>query len=462
VLISRDYEIYCDAYAIVRQDGLLGPKYLEIIPGNPLMSQLEEGSTMGKPSVAPVSVDQLMQKFSTIASHVEEVARSLDGSLGGVNGEEKIRSILNNLDASMQQIASFSQTINQSVVHNEDNLNKIFEIGAHVARISRTLETEVLPSVRSGIEKISEAFDRDLSRIATHVETTADAFGQASIQARDGFKSINSVVEKIDEGKGLLGQLVNDEETYTDLKVAVVGLKNYFAKTTTLQVIFDSHAESMHRPAEHYRYEDSKGYLDIRIHPTEDKFYLLQLASSEKGFIDRAEVRRSYLDECDRPVDTQTLDLSDKDKLELVFTEKDTIITRNVIKVGLQFGKIFGDIAFRFGLFEGTVGLGVDVDVPLRNNYLRWVTTMEAFDFRGWNRIHDRRPHFKWLNRMFFMRNIYAVFGADDFISKHNASAFFGVGLRFGDEDVKFFLSSLTAVLPSLSSGSGVAYNTCI
>jgi hypothetical protein len=39
----------------------------------------------------------------------------------------------------------------------------------------------------------------------------------------------------------------------------------------------------MHRPAENYRYEDSKGYFDIRIHPNEEHFYVVQIASPEKG-----------------------------------------------------------------------------------------------------------------------------------------------------------------------------------
>jgi hypothetical protein len=41
------------------------------------------------------------------------------------------------------------------------------------------------------------------------------------------------------------------------------------------------------------------------------------------------------------------------------------------------------------------------------------------------------------------MRNLYFAFGADDFISRHNANAFFGGGIRFGDDDLKYFFSSL-------------------
>jgi len=116
----------------------------------------------------------------------------------------------------------------------------------------------------------------------------------------------------------------------------------------------------------------------------------------------------------------------------------------DVYKFGFQFGKIYKDIAFRFGLFENTVGFGVDVDIPFGcPDLLRWVTTFEAFDFRGRDRINDERPHFKWINRVFLLRNIYFAFGADDFISKQNANGFFGGGIRFCDDDVKFLLSAV-------------------
>ena len=36
----------------------------------------------------------------------------------------------------------------------------------------------------------------------------------------------------------------------------------------------------------------------------------------------------------------------------------------------------------------------------LRRQDFRWVTTLEAFDFYGRNRIDDHRLHLKWLNKI--------------------------------------------------------------
>jgi len=202
----------------------------------------------------------------------------------------------------------------------------------------------------------------------------------------------------------------------------------------------------MHRSAENYQFEDSKGYVDVRIHPNEDYFYLIQFASSQKGFIDRQERLKRYIDDNLQTIYPDTLNLTDNNKVENIFRKEKTYINRNSLKLGIQFGKIFGDVAIRCGLFEGTAGVGVDVDIPFGTENFRWVTTLELFDMSGWNRIEDRRPHFKWLNRMYFMRNLYITFGADDFVSRHNASGFVGAGLRFADDDIKYFLSSISGL----------------
>ena len=108
--------------------------------------------------------------------------------------------------------------------------------------------------------------------------------------------------------------------------------------------------------------------------------------------------------------------------------------------LNLQFGKIYGNFAFRVGLFDSTGGIGVDIDLPLGSESFRWVTTLEAYDWRGRNRLFDDRPHLKWLNRMFFSKTLYFTFGADDFVSR-DKNAFFGVGIRFADDDVKYLIS---------------------
>lgn len=431
VMIHKDYSLYTDAYAKVIQEGLLGPKYLEIIPGDPLLPKLAPGQALSKPSVAPVSVDEILHQVKNISSNVESVTDSFEQALGGNKGAESLQSIVNNLSTAADKIASFSGRVEQVFLRNEDNLQSFMEIGSTIRRLSDKLETNILPAVSDSVEKISDSFE------------------DATLQARDSFKNINSVAEKIDEGKGVIGKLVNDDETYRDLKVAAQGLRNYFAKTDMLQLVFDTHFESMHRPAENYAYEDSKGYFDIRLFPTEDHFYQIQIATSERGFITREEKEKRYADQCGNLINPyQKFDpatqLGEYGLFKYAYRRQKETFHRNTVKVGLQIGKLFDWIGMRLGLFDGwSAGIALDIDIPFDTDRFRWLMSFEGYDFNGWNRVDDRRPHLKWINRVYFMRNFYTCFGADDFISKKNANVFFGAGIRFGDDDVKYLLPNI-------------------
>jgi phospholipid/cholesterol/gamma-HCH transport system substrate-binding protein len=376
---------------------------------------------------------------------VHDITDSFKDAIGGAEGREQLKAIFDNLQMTSEKLSSFADVIDRSVCRNEDNIDSLLSIGTEIRRVAEKLERDVFPSFQTSVEKISTVFDRDISRIAAKLESTAQSLEEASVDAREGFRSINSVAEKIDEGKGLFGKLVNEDETYHDLKVAVHSFRDYLTKFNQLQVIFDSHFETMHRPAENYVFEDSKGYFDVRLHFSEDYFYVFQLVSSQKGYRYKKDTEYAYYDIQGNLVEPNSIALDNTFLLPFYRLQEDKF-KRNTLLFGFQFGKIFNRIALRVGLFENSAGLGVDIDIPFKTDKFRWVTTLEVFDMSGWNRKNDRRPHIKWLNRMFFLRNLYFTFGADDFASKRNASAFLGAGLRFGDDDVKYLLSSISGV----------------
>lgn len=441
LMVSKQFALYQDSYALVRQDGLLGAKYIELVVGDPLLAKVEPGKTLGKPGTPPSSVDEIIQTFGRIATNVEEVTGSLKGAVGGNVGRAQLQTTFENLNYTFEKMASISDILERTLRHNEENLNDTLEGFKEVAHELRDRLPQLGETLQCSVEKISEVFDRDFGRAANRVEATTEAFEEASLEVRDTFKSVGSVANKIDEGKGMLGKLVNDEETYRDIKEAAHGLKNYFHKIETLQILLDMHGENMHRIAENFSEEDRKGYLDIRIHPRDDVFYLVQLVASFKGSVERYQEDKQFFDANGDQVFLPVTDSRDAASIQV------QRFTRGTIKLGLQVGKMFNNIAFRVGMFENAAGVALDYDVPFNTDKFRWVTSVEVFDFIGWHRKDDTRPHLKWINRVFILDTIYMTFGADDFISKDNANAFFGVGMRFDDDDFKYIFSRFGGAL---------------
>ena len=152
-----------------------------------------------------------------------------------------------------------------------------------------------------------------------------------------------------------------------------------------LQIVFDAHVESMYRPAEFYAFEDSKSYFDIRLHPDDDHFYLLQLAASERGIVSREEKKYEFSDDQARHlIDVAHLNIPEQDRLRWQYLRSKETFKRNTFKVGVQVGKIFGrNLALRLGLFDGYFGgLAADLDIPFNTDKLRWLMSFEAYDFR--------------------------------------------------------------------------------
>ncbi|MGE0206659.1 MAG: MlaD family protein [Candidatus Babeliales bacterium] len=361
--IDKRYSIRTDASACVRQESVLGTKYIELIPGNPTQQEVFSGSTLSNQGKSPASLD----------------------------------AILDNLQKTVEQVAAVSEYLKNA-----------------------------FPS-----------FDRDVGAALHTFESTG-------LQMQHGFKRLESIMEKIDSGKGFVGKLINEDDAYRDLQVTVKGLKKYFNKIDALNIVFDSHSEYMYGPAEHLNFEDAKGYLDVRIHASDDHFYLLQAVMSQKGTIKRSIEEVKWFDErCVEIIPSQYINQPNKSVFlpELVGSVERRKRKLDQVKLGFQLGKLYKDFVFRIGLFENTAGFGMDFDIPFGTDAFRWVTSFEAFDFRGRQRIDDKRPHFKWVNRLFLFRNLYLVAGADDFMSKHNANGFFGGGLRLCDDDFKYFFS---------------------
>jgi len=425
IMVNAKYKLYDNAYAVVRQEGLIGTKYLEVVPGDPLLPSLSPGSSLSKSGQESISMDDLMFKFNNIATHVEQITDSMRDAFNYSNRGDQLNMMMENMSAAADKFNSLANSLNLVATNNEENMQSII---ADFQSFARTLRDD-MPSLAE-----------NLNRLSLNVES-------ATQEASDGFQSISSVIEKIDEGRGLLGKLVNEDDMYRDIKDAVTGMKNYLLKFQTLGVVFDCHSESMYRPVDNFAYADSKGYFNVRIHTSESFFYLAQIVASERGFLSREYEYTTYFDDRNRILDYSELpdieSSSDAARNKFAYAPQKLTRKRNPTAFGFQFGKIYKDIAFRFGLLEGSFGCGADYYIPFSNEKIAWTTTLEAFDFKGLQRydMNDRRPHLKWMNRIFFLNNLYVVFGADDFISSTNANGFWGLGIRFGDDDMKYLLS---------------------
>ena len=406
-----------NAYAMIDQEGLIGNKYIEIDTADPSTGILPNGDVLSVPGKSPASVASLLEQFKEISNHIQDVVGSIKQTFASSKGEEQLKQALTGVALASEKMAQFSNVLERSMKCNEKNIEgliKDLRSSAH--------------HLDSSIPQITQDFHDASGKVG-------DAFGNVD----STINKVGSVVDKVNNGNGLIGQLVNDEELSSDVKKTVKGIKGYVNKTSALAVYLDMHTESL------FRTNNTEGYFDVKLRMSDDYFYQFQLVADNNGSYDHQTHYRTYRDSLGNII--PSVPNNDTDNSDNIYHQRmtadvvdQTVQTKNAILLGFQFGKRFNRLTFRVGLFESSFGVGCDFYVPLKTDKFHWITSLEAFDFSGYNRLNDNRPHLKWMNKMFFMRNFYTSFGIDDFMSRGNASPFFGGGIRFGDDDIKYLL----------------------
>lgn len=424
IAIDERYQLYADAQAIISQDGMLGPRVIEIMPGTPGLMPLNPGSTItARP---PASTEELVRQMQSLATSVSEIVTHVKTATGQDEGQM--------LATIVAHIGQTSQTV-----------EKLTELLHHTVEQNHETFTATMTQLHALIQQLKEAMPTAVNNVSTQLQTTAAKIEQVAAQAQEGVQQASELMTHVNQGNGLLGKLIHDEQIYQDLCVASQGLKKYFKTVDSINLTIDFHSESMFRAVDAFPHPDSKGYLDVKLFTGSPYYYVLQMVGSVKGWPQRSATQYHFFKE-GRQIAPNSLVLNNGEIIVADYVAQ-IKMKRNSQRFGVQLGRVFGDSAARVGLFDGVPGFGIDYIMPFSTDDFRWVSTFECYDFYGQNRfLPERRPHLKWINRLFYLKNLYITFGADDFISSCCANGFFGIGFKFSDEDLKYFASHLSVL----------------
>ena len=415
-----------NAFVRISQEGLIGTKTIEIDPGDSSSGYLAPGSTLPMPGRAPTTVSGLLEHFKDISTNIGDVTSSMKGLLTSADAEDKIKGTLNNAHQTSKNIAS----------------------ATHHANHLLESQTEHIQQSIQNVKEVTDSLRETVPGITTTAQNIMQNADDAMLQAKDVLRGTDEVVEKINNGEGLISKLINEGELYKDIKKTVQGVKNYIHKTQSIRIKVDGHLESMLDKS------DRKGYAAINIFPYSDYFYSIQMISGKIGKFERRTIDTKYYDRLGNEILLPTVPELPNFPSTSPFTvaayaarTNHTSYTPSKPLFSLLIGKKFTNLTFKGGLMEDTFGLGIDYEIPTGSNRFSWTTTIEAFDFNGHNRSNgDNRMHVKWLNRISYMDMIYTVFGFDDIFGKSTTTPFVGIGICFNDDDLKYFLPGLSSL----------------
>ncbi len=266
---------------------------------------------------------------------------------------------------------------------------------------------DLIGRLRDMTEDNEENVNRMLSSLAEFSEDLRDLMAERKEDLSETMERFRSTSQKIDEGRGTIGRLVNDEEIAENINEAARGVSETIGGVNRFQFEIGYHLEYLGET------RDIKNYVGLNLKPRPDKYFILEFIADPNP----------------SPEETTTTTVTTTGGVSTTTVTDESKIHEDDFLISAQLAKSFYDFTFRGGVIESRGGVGLD----WRKDPVK--VEFSAFDFR---REAGRRPHLKAMGSLYLTKNIYLVSGADDFISsQQDPDWFFGAGLSLIDEDIK-------------------------
>ncbi|MBX3216121.1 MAG: MCE family protein, partial [Labilithrix sp.] len=211
-----------------------------------------------------------------------------------------------------------------------------------------------------------------------------------------------------DRGEGTIGKLTKDEALINEVQGVAEGVNDYVDSLRRLQAIVGLRSDY------NFLANTVKSYVELRLQPREDKYYLVELINDPRG-------KTSFTQ-----TDVDTTNPNDPAHYRTV-----TTTTTDAFRFSLQFARRIGPFTGRFGIKESTGGIGLDTHL-LSN---RFEIVQDLFGFG-----EEIRPRYRLWVGYEFIRRLWLIGGIDHVFLGNRRDYFLGLQLRFTDEDLKTIL----------------------
>ncbi|WP_457594136.1 MlaD family protein [Hydrogenimonas sp.] len=394
LFIYKNAKIPSDSEVLLTQESLLGSKYINIIPGRAHEYLKNEGKLTKQKAMA--SMDEMASSMAEAADElrgfISEMRETLDAQ-----SREHLKKTFSNLDtltADLKElIASNKQGVDSLVKNINDAAEKFAAMSSKFSTSADTINAD-LPDIMAKLDKTLESFkgvggtlNERLPALANKFESLED---QLDALVKENRKPLHSALTSFDgffkKGTGTIDKLEDYLDSVTQSRLNL-GLQSYFMANDG----------------------DMKGGMHIDYMPTYTRHYMLDIVSAP-----------------DYSRQTGGVYPAEQDH------------TKGKFYASAQIGKRYEDFMFRGGLIESTAGFGVDYFAY----YDKLKFSLDAFDFSAVNDLRGSNPRLRATMRYRFFKHIDTYLGADNMLNSDAFNLFFGMGVHFEDDRIKYLLGS--------------------
>lgn len=268
--VGKKLEIPSNTIAAIQSSDLMGSKSINLIPGD-APTYAHSGDTL-RTQLELGIVEQLNKQLAPLKKKAETIMVSLDSVLvalqeifsEGANGN--IRTSLKSVSRTLDNVEQASGTLNHLLAKESGRISDILE---NVNNISANLENS----------------NADISRTIVNVSAISDSLKEVNLNQSVRYLNgvllqTDSILAKINRGKGTLGEAVNNDELYYNLTALSTNLNKLLTE---------------------FR-ENPKRFVNLSVFDfggkgkTTKENYGIVIAESEKPLLPTDELYRKYPD----------------------------------------------------------------------------------------------------------------------------------------------------------------------
>jgi len=403
IQMAPDVALHDDATVSKRSASILGEYFLALTPGTEGKPTLRDGDEI-KIVIEAASTDQIISDLARIADRVKLVAENLATTIGSPEGQAEMQATLKNL-------AAVTDALNQTVRENREAIRQTLINVEEITNRSGPELKQILENVRTITEDVRSLLSENkggAKAAVGEVRETVERVNRASASLESALSHIDSVTSRIDKGEGTVGRLTKDETLINEVQGVVEGVGDFVGGISRLQTIIGLRAD--------YNFVSNtiKSYVELRLQPSEDKYYLIEVINDPRG-------KTSF-----EQVDVDTTDPTRPAHFREVRTT-----TSNAFRFSIMFAKRIGPFTGRFGILESTGGVGVDTHL-LQD---RFEIRQDLFGFG-----EELQPRWRIALGYEFIQHLWMLAGVDEVINRDRRDYFVGLQLRFNDQDLKAML----------------------
>jgi phospholipid/cholesterol/gamma-HCH transport system substrate-binding protein len=402
MLLERPIRLTVGTRARISNMGLLGDKYVELVPGPPGAPPLPPGTILA--GEAPVSFDQAIAKIDKIGDSIQGITGQLNSGPGG----GAVVRLLTSLESTANAIRAL-------VIENRMNVDATV---ANLNQVSATLARE-LPRLAGEMERTVGQISQLVEENRGDVKGSFSNIRELTGNLQTSVDNLNRISGKIASGQGTVGKLINDEEAYQKAVSTLDSIKGGVESVSSTIGALQKFRFDLDLSGYAFK-KDSQSNLMLDIDPQNGpRLYRAGLSTTPSGSVTtKTQVITTTLPDGSKQVET----------IDRVETQNSKVLT------ALLGYRAPSDLRLWAGLIEGAGG--VQAEYPWRRTNLQF--KFDAFDF---NRPENKRPHLRLSTRWQFTPNLYLIGGYDDPLENH--SFFLGGGIRWNDENIKYLLGAL-------------------